>query len=458
MSRIKSSRWWAVAPPALAVAMVAAASVMPAGGSVVSNPPRPVEVVESSYACPGGSIITLAAGQVRPGASRTVHLSPEGTPDPDLSDAGVWSSASVDAAGAIITETGRDTGASGFFAGRAPASGGGGLVVGECAGVIDDAWFLGAGSGDRHFSTLILTNLSSTPAVADILLWGPDGPVDAVNASGVTLAPYEIRRTPVADLAAGEAALAIEVVRTRGSMSAIVNDSSTATFAGTEPISATLTPTRDQYVGGVVGGARGKTLMLLNPGESTARVDVEVLARSGTFAGKGLQDIKVEPGQFLEVEVPAEVGKGRQAFHVSSDQPVAASVRVSANAKDYSIAEATAPLDGAALVPVSAGSNVKIPELVLTAPGKTSSVDIEAFDASMKSLASSSVGVEGGTTVHVASVNSKDPYASDVAYVVVRGTGGVIAAAQYVKGEGVSSLALRAAPVVVSAPSVRRID
>lgn len=457
MSRVKYSRWWAVVPPAAAAVMVAAASVVPSGSAVTSAPSL-VKLVQSSYACPGGSIITIAAGQVTPGSSRTVRLSPEGEVDDDMTDAGAWSTTTVDAAGVIVTETGRDAGPSGFFAGRAPASGGGGIVVGRCAGVIDDAWFLGAGSGDRHFSTLVLTNLSSTPAVADIRLWGPDGPIDAVDARGVTLDPYEVRRVPLGELAAGEPSLAVEVVRTRGSMSAVVNDSSTATFAGTEPIGATLPPSRDQFVGGVAGDARGKTLLLLNPGESTARVDVEVLSSEGTFAGKDLQDIKVEPGQFREIEIPTAVGTGRQAYHVLSDQPVAASARVSPNTKDYAVAEATAALDGDAIVPIDAGSAVTIPELVLTAPDKTATVDIEAFDASMKSLASSSVDVEGGTTVQVAAVNAKDSFASDVAYVVVRGSGGVIAAANYVQGDGVSSLALTAAPVVVSAPSVRRAD
>lgn len=457
MNALLHHRRWVAGLPVLAVALVAAATLVPAG-SAEPRPPRPIEVVESSYACPTGSIITVAAGQVQAGSKRSVRLSPEGEADEQLTDASAWSTASVDAAGIIVTETGRDAGPAGFFAGRAPAAGGGGLVVGQCSGVVDEAWFLGAGAGERHFSTLILTNLSSTPAVADIALWGPEGPVEAVDASGVTLDPYEVRRLSLADLAAGEPALAVQVQRTRGSMAAVVNDSSTGRFAGTEPIEPTLSPTRGQVVGGVVGGTRGKTLLLANPGASTARVDVEVVDASGSFAGKGLQALKIEPGQYREVEVPTSAGKGRQAYRVVSDQPVAASVRVSANVRDYLVAEATEPLDGAAIVPISAGPKVRIPELVLTAAERTASVEIEVFDATMSSLGSSTVGVDGGTTVHVDAVDAKAEGADDAAYVVVRGTGDVIAVAHYVKGDGVSSLALRAAPVEVSAPAVRRAE
>ena len=361
MNSFIANHRWVVALPVLAAALVAAASLAPAD-SVESAPPRPVEVVETSYACPAGSIITLAAGQVRAGTDRSVRLSPQGSADESFLDATAWTTTTVDTAGVIVTETGPDAGPTGYFAGRAPASGGGGIVVGQCSGVIDEAWFLGAGAGERHFSTVILTNLSSTPAVADINLWGPEGPVDAVGARGLTLEPYEVRRLSLADLAAGEPTLAVQVLRTRGSMAAVVNDSSTGTFAGTEPIGTTLAPNRDQYVGGIVGGARGKTLLLVNPGATTARVDIDVVNNAGTFAGKGLQDIKVDPGQYREIEVPTEIGEGRQAFHVVSDQPVAASARVSANVRDYAVAEATVPLDGEAIVPIAAGSKVKIPE------------------------------------------------------------------------------------------------
>lgn len=457
MTRKVATRSWVGVLPVAAIAMVAAASLVPAA-SVESSAPRPIDIVETSYACPSGTSVSLAAGQVRAGEDRSVRLSPDGSPSDELADARSWSTASIDAAGAIVTETGRDVGASGFFGNRASAKSGGGLVVGQCPGVLDEGWFLGAGSGGRHFSTLLLTNLSSTPAVADIKLWGQEGPVDAVGASGITVDPYEVRRVPLADLAAGEPALAVQVVRTRGSMAAALKDTVTSTFAGTEPIGPTRSPRRDQYIGGIVSAAQGKTMLLLNPGQSTARVDIDVLAGSGTFAGKDLQDIKVDPGQYREITVPTSVGGGQQAFHVVSDQPVAASVRVNPTTKDFSVAEATVPLDGDALVPVSLGTQVRAPELVLTAPGKTASVGVEAFDASMKSLGSTSVDVDGGSTVKVSAVDSKQSYADDVAYVVVRAGGDVIAAANYVTGDGVSSLALQAAPVAVSTPSVRRAE
>jgi hypothetical protein len=63
------------------------------------------------------------------------------------------------------------------------------------------------------------------------------------------------------------------------------------------------------------------------------------------------------------------------------------------------------------------------------------------------------VAIPGGTTKHLdagQAIKSKR-----VAYLVVRPNGEVIAAATYVKGGGISSLALLAAPVTVLGPQVR---
>ncbi len=89
----------------------------------------------------------------------------------------------------MVQQRGRASGAVGFFAGTAPKKGGGGLVVGSCPGVVDDAWLMGLGSGGKHFSTLILTNLADTPAAVDLSLWGPKGKIDAVGSEGIVVKP-----------------------------------------------------------------------------------------------------------------------------------------------------------------------------------------------------------------------------------------------------------------------------
>ncbi|VXB80565.1 DUF5719 family protein [Aeromicrobium sp. 9AM] len=434
--------------PIAAVAMVLLALVAPSS-SESARPPSRVTVTESSYACPAGSVITVASGQVRPGSGATANPFPGRARDTELEDASSWRTSVVDAEGVMVQQRGRASGAVGFFAGTAPKKGGGGLVVGSCPGVVDDAWLMGLGSGGKHFSTLILTNLADTPAAVDLSLWGPKGKIDAVGSEGIVVKPSSVRRIRLDELAAGEAELAMHVHRRRGSLSAVVNDSSTSVFSGTEPVSATLSPRRTQVIGGLVQGASGRTLMMVNPGQSTARVSVKVIGAKNTFAPSGLEQLKVAAGTTRSVTVPKSAGSGAQALRLTSDQPISASVRMAPGDKDYAYAEAVPALSGPAIVPVEVGPKIGAPRLMLTAPRGAASVDVQAYDASMRRLASSTVKIKAGTTTWA---RLETP---DAAYFVVTPHGKVVAAATYVKGDGISSLALTTAPVTVLSPQVR---
>ena len=437
--------------PLAAVALVLLAIVAPSS-SDSARPPSRVTVTEASYACPAGSVITIAAGQVRPGTGATANVFPGRARDAELEDTSAWRTSVVDGSGVMLEQQGRASGPVGFFAGTAPKKGGGGLVVGSCPGVVDDAWLLGLGSGGKHFSTLILTNLADTPAAVDLSLWGPKGKIDAVGSEGIVVKPSSVRRIRLDELAAGEPELAMHVHRRRGSLSAVVNDSSTSVFSGTEPVAATLAPRRKQVVGGLVQGAEGRTLMMVNPGQATARVDVKVIGAKNTFTPSGLDQIKVRAGSTRSVTVPKSAGSGAQALELTSDQPISATVRIAPGDKDYAYAEAVPALSGPAIVPVEVVPKIGVPRLLLTAPEGAASVDVQAYDASMRRLASSSLKIKAGTTTW-ARLETRD-----AAYFVVTPHGKVVAAATYLKGDGISSLALTPAPVTVLSPQVRPVS
>jgi len=92
-----------------------------------------------------------------------------------------------------------------------------------------------------------------------------------------------------------------------------------------------------------------------------------------------------------------------------------------------------------------------VPQLVLTAPAGDATVEVQAFDAAMAPLPSSTVTIAAGTTQVV------KPDVTGAAYLVLRPTGDVIAAATYAQGDLISSLSLTDAPVSVSAPQVRPV-
>lgn len=441
--------------PVFAAILVALALIAPSSSDSARRPTN-VAVTQSSYACPAGEVITVASGQLRAGSGTTATVFPSRDRNAALEKPKTWRTAIVDGTGVIVQQQGRRSGAVGYFAGTATKSGGGGLVVGSCPGIVDDAWMLGLGSGGKHFSTLILTNLADAPAAVDVSIWGPKGKIDAVGSEGIVVEPFTVRRIRLDELAAGEADLSIHVHRRRGSLSAVVNDTSTATFRGTEPVTATASPRRTQLVAGLTGGIRGRKLIILNPGDTTARVDVKVVGPKNTFAPAGLQDLKVPAESMRNVIMPRAAGSGRQALKIVSDQPVSATVRLSPDNKDYAYAESVPALTGPAVVPVALDGRAESPELVLSAPGRAAEVELEAYDASMKSLDRVIVRIKAGTTAYFPAATTLK--AKGMAYIVVRPAGEVVGAATYVKGNGISSLALAAAPITVLGPQVRPVD
>jgi hypothetical protein len=63
-----------------------------------------------------------------------------------------------------------------------------GLASTECAVPGNDFWFVGSGAVVGRRGRLYLSNPESVPAVVDVALYGPEGPIDAPGGRGVTLA------------------------------------------------------------------------------------------------------------------------------------------------------------------------------------------------------------------------------------------------------------------------------
>ena len=109
-------------------------------------------------------------------------------------------------------------------------------------------------------------------------------------------------------------------------------------------------------------------------------------------------------------------------------------------------------MSGPAIVPVEVGPKLDAPRLIMSAPGAAATVDVQAYDSSMRPLASSKLKIKAGTTTWARLETSGD------AYFVVTPHGKVVGAATYVKGDGISSLALTPAPVTVLSPQVRPVS
>jgi hypothetical protein len=441
----------ATTPPVLAIAIIVGAFFLPDPREGPRDP-RSISVSRTAYACPGD--VHVAAGQIAPASAVNAVGVPGGQRVGSLEKPDRWRLTKTTRP-TIVEQFGRGSGGAGFFTTTAGETDGGGLIVASCPPTVDESWFVGLGSGAKHESRLELTNLSEVFAVADISLWGADGPIEAVGAEGIVIKPEQTRSFDLSKLAAGEPELAVRVERRRGAFAVTAFDGLRRVFGGSEAPAPTRAPRRDQVLTGLPAGASNRTLLVVNPSTATSRLSVSVLGRRGTFSPRGLEAVRIPAGRVTTLALPAGLGSDGVSLRIKSEQPVAAVVRVAEAKDDYAYISSTHELDGPALIPIDLGGGTSRPRLTLTAPMGKASVTVKGFDAQMKQLASERHELPAGTTSTVALTGLTD--SDRLAYVIVEPRGDVVGSATFHKDEGIASIPVEAAPVRVLGPDVRLV-
>ena len=449
---------------AAAMLLVAAGYLGP--GSPKAQTSKPVTVTEVARSCPVHVNPTaLASGRVvahpdtvtnaieMPGEARIEALSqPDG-----------WASTTVNKSILRAVEfRDRDDEGAGFVA-FAAAKGtgktGGGFAITECPGARSESWFVGAGSSTRHLSTLVLTNLGDTPAIADVAMVGANGIVEVVDGEGIVLEANTSRRIPLDDIAAGEAELAVRVNSRRGALTATMRDTSTAVFKGSEWIAPTNAPARVQTITGLPSGASGRELIVVNPGDVSAEVGIEVLGKEGTIVADQFEEVTVRAGSVNTFSVPATAGSEAVSLRLRSSQDIAASVRVASSDKDFAYGVSSEEVAGPAVIPLSMDATLAAmkPTLLLVAGRASSPVRVEAFDADMTNQGSIEIDVPADRTfaLDLAKKGLFDSALGDLAYVVMTPALPVWGAVAFTAETTISILPLTAAPLTVLAPHVQ---
>jgi hypothetical protein len=349
-------------PPSVTGRLAALVAVLTAAALLLTLPDPPdvdqpeltaaVEPVSrTTLACPPGvadAVVKVAstAGLPPPspsGGSVKVDLEPQGAPADRLTlERGELAPSEVDGPGLEVRGAG--DAAQGLLAARAERVGST-LTVGGCRSAQPVWWFAGAGGGVDHSSVLFLTNVDEGPAVVDVRLHGATGSVDRAGTRGITLAPGETLRLPLAEVAPGSEELTVEVAAVRGRVVPHLLDSiSLADGRGREWLPPAMPPAEDVVLAAVPAGADRVVLLVTNPGEDQALVDLEVLTEDGAFVPLGTEQVSVDPGSVKRVDLTEELEGRAAAVHLQSQVPVTGAVR-SVSAGDAADAGSAAPLD-----------------------------------------------------------------------------------------------------------------
>ncbi len=321
------------------------------------------------------------------------------------------------------------------------------LAVTPCPTPRASWWFTGAGAGLDHSSEAVLSNVDEGPAVVDLEVLGPDGVVDTVNTRGITIAPGTTQRIKLSDIAPQTDDLALGVQASRGRVVASVSDQFAARPGGPvgqEWLNSTAGPSHVVRLAGLPDAASARTLMIANPAQREAVVEVQVAGRDGQFVPSGLGEQSVAPGAIGTVELPKQIGrKEAVAVRLRSAVRILATVR-SVAAGDTTYAAPVVPLPGPAAAPVVPGSRTRVQ---LTAGAEAAKVSVAAYDDRGKRLDAQQLQLPPTAT------RAWSPKRG-AAYVVVTPVSGPVYGAAVFQGKGVSLVPLEPLPIRFVQPVV----
>lgn len=437
---------------ALVLVLLAAAAVgltRAPGAADVPDPRSEGTVDRTLLACP----------QVPQGARGVV--SAVLAPLPGLGGDGAWRSGdpgapddlSVPARGEVVDLDGRTfleaegRAAAGVFASRTDTTGGA-LAVAACVAPRARWWFVGAGAALDHDSVLTVANVDPGPAVLDVRVLSSDGEVETVGTRGITLAAGETRTIALAAVAPQRDELAVSIGASRGRVAAAVSDrlsGGPASPDGLEWLPAAELPSRVVRLAGIPAEARERTLLVANPSDLEALVDVEVSGPRGTFTPLGARTLSVPPAGVVAVDAADLVtGQDASALRVRSQVPVVATLR-SRTRIDHGYAGAVLPLTQPAVAPVVDGS---VGRVQVSAGRRGASVTITAWTAEGREVDVQRLEIDPAATQQI-------PVPSRAAFVVVTPRRGVVTGATtYAGPAGTSVLPLVPVPVRVALPAV----
>jgi hypothetical protein len=307
-------------------------------------------------------------------------------------------------------------------------------------------WFTGAGATLDHTSSLQLTNVDPGPAVIDVQVLGPDGPVKTLGTQGITVAPGESTTLDLTDVAPGGEELAVHVRASRGRVVAAVSDSyreGAGQDTGRDWLPAQANPSRSLRLAGIPAGKGARTLLVANPGEREALVEVRVSGDSGAFAPTGTEQVRIAPGAVESVELEKAL-PGSALVRLRGNVRVVASLR-SITGTDTSYAAVVGPLSDVAAAPATGKGPTSV---VLSGGALGGGATVTAYSADGDRVDSKRLDLPPDTTL------SWKP-AAKADYVVVEPEArGSVFGAVTLTGPGASVVPLAELPVHVRLPAV----
>ena len=283
---------------------------------------------------------------------------------------------------------------------RDPRGQGRGMASTPCDYAGSDFWFVGGGAVAGRQTRVVLVNPDAFAAVIDLVIYGPNGIIDAPGGRGLVVDPKKRLYVPLDALAPGVPTTAIHVIARTGRIGASVDDDQMSGLksVGTEWVPRAVAPAKTVYVPGVFPGKGVRVLAIAAPGVSDAQVKIRVMTKDGTFQPAERDHFTVPNDAVMSLDM-SSVTQGQPAtLELTSDVPIVAGMRQFFGSKrvqnDTAYSAGAQVLTAAAAesgMPVQGATRVY---LALTAPKGEAKVQIALLPYLGKDVVSSPVQVQ----------------------------------------------------------------
>ncbi|MFI8005697.1 DUF5719 family protein [Streptomyces sp. NPDC086010] len=287
----------------------------------------------------------------------------------------------------------------------AEAGGARGLLGVSCTTPDTDFWFPGASTAAARQDYVHLTNPDDSAAVADIELYGAEGPLKSDAGEGITV-PARSSVPILISTLTGEAAenVTVHVTTRTGRVGAAV--SAAEDKVGSDWLAKSADPAQTLVLPGIPSDATSVRLVAFAPGEDDADMKIQLMGKNTAFSPAGNDTLHIKSRMTASVDLKnvtrGEPGSIRLTSTDGSRTPVVAALRVvrgSGAGQEVAFIPATAPVGDRASV---ADNRAKASVLSLAAPGATAKVKVTASAGSGGGeKTSKTYTVKGGTTLEV---------------------------------------------------------
>ena len=199
-----------------------------------------------------------------------------------------------------------------------------------CSAPSSSQWFVGGTADITSKGSLNIVNSGLGRAIVDIELFNEKG---ALTPRAISLKPNSFVQIALATLEPGSNAIAIHLITRSGRVNGFVVDERGKGLRGLggDLVNSIAEATKEIQIPAIPQQTGKKssndhTLRILVPGDVDARISAEIRSSDGTFAPLGIDGQTIAHKKVIEFPMNITASSGKFALHITSDQPILASV------------------------------------------------------------------------------------------------------------------------------------